>query len=103
MRLVAEASRLQPDSAEITDSLGWAHYVRGDYPKAIELLERAARGEPSDAAINEHLGDAYYSAGRRYEARYAWQAALVYAEDDDASKRIRSKLDLGLRPELAAP
>ncbi|QAY78605.1 tetratricopeptide repeat protein [Sphingosinicella sp. BN140058] len=102
-QMIRQASKLDPDNASITDSLGWAHYVRGDYPKAIELLERAARGEPSDAAINEHLGDAYYSAGRRFEARYAWQAALVYAEDDDASKRIRSKLDLGLKPELAAP
>ncbi|PSJ39378.1 tetratricopeptide repeat protein [Allosphingosinicella deserti] len=101
-QLIRLASKLDPDNASITDSLGWAHYVRGDYAKAIELLERAARGEPSDAAINEHLGDAYYSAGRRYEARYAWQAALVYA-DDDASKRIRSKLDVGLRPDLAAP
>jgi tetratricopeptide (TPR) repeat protein len=101
-RLIREASRLQPDDAAITDSLGWAHYVRGDFGKAIELLERAAQGQPSDAAINEHLGDAYYSAGRRYEARYAWRAALIYA-DSSANDRLRSKIDTGLRPELTAP
>ena len=102
MQLIALASKLQPDSAEITDSLGWAHYLQGDVAKAIQLLERAVAGEPADPAINEHLGDAYYSAGRRYEARYAWEAALLHAESDDA-KRLRSKIVTGLTPELASP
>jgi tetratricopeptide (TPR) repeat protein len=101
-KMIGEANRLQPDDAAITDSLGWAHYVRGDVAKAIELLERAAQGQPADAAIAEHLGDAYYSAGRRYEARYAWRAALHYAEGP-AADRLRSKIDTGLRPDLAAP
>jgi tetratricopeptide (TPR) repeat protein len=101
-KLIGEASRLQPDDAAITDSLGWAHYVRGDVPKAIELLERAAQGQPADPAIGEHLGDAYYSAGRRFEARYAWRAALHYAEGA-AADRLRRKIDSGLRPDLAAP
>jgi Flp pilus assembly protein TadD len=101
-RLIREASRLQPESPQITDSLGWAHYLRGDLAKAIELLERAVQGEPTDAAINEHLGDAYYSAGRRYEARYAWTAALHTAEEKD-TVRLRAKIDGGLRPELASP
>lgn len=101
-KLIGEASRLQPDDAAITDSLGWAYYVRGDVPRAIELLERAAQGQPADAAIAEHLGDAYYSAGRRYEARYVWQAALTYAQGK-AVDRLRTKIDTGLRPDLAAP
>jgi tetratricopeptide (TPR) repeat protein len=101
-KLILEASRLQPESAQITDSLGWAHYIQGDVAKAIELLERAVQGEPTDAAINEHLGDAYYSAGRRYEARYAWTAALHTAEEKDIS-RLRAKIEDGLRPELASP
>jgi tetratricopeptide (TPR) repeat protein len=101
-QLIREASRLQPDDAAITDSLGWALYVRGDVPRAIALLEKAAQGQPADAAINEHLGDAYYTAGRRYEARYAWRAALVYA-DGKASERLRAKIDEGLSPGLSAP
>jgi Flp pilus assembly protein TadD len=101
-KLIGEANRLQPNDAAITDSLGWAYYVRGDVAKAIELLERAAQGQPTDAAIAEHLGDAYYSAGRRYEARYAWRAALHHAEGP-AAARLRTKIDTGLRPDLAAP
>lgn len=101
-RLVREASRLRPDDSAITDSLGWALYLNGRLPQAIELLERAAAGEPGDPAIHEHLGDAYYSAGRRIEARFAWQAALVAAEDKDAT-RIREKIETGLTPQLASP
>ncbi len=102
MKLIAEASKRQPESAEITDSLGWAHYLRGNLRDAIGLLERAVEGRPADAEINEHLGDAYYSAGRHYEARYAWQAALLHAEDEDAA-RIRAKIDSGLTAKLASP
>ena len=45
--------------------------------------------------------DAYFKAGRRYEARYAWQAALVYA-DAAATTRIAAKMETGLTPQLAA-
>jgi Flp pilus assembly protein TadD len=102
MSLIVKANTLQPDNHAITDSLGWAHYLRGNLRNAIELLEKAAAGEPADPAINEHLGDAYYSAGRRFEARYAWEAALLNAEEADAS-RIRAKIETGLTPKLAAP
>jgi Flp pilus assembly protein TadD len=101
-RLIREASRLQPDDSSITDSLGWALYIKGDLPEAVTLLERAAQGQPADPSINEHLGDAYYTAGRHYEARYAWRAALVYA-DTKASDRLRAKIDTGLRSDLTAP
>ena len=101
MRLVSEAHRLAPENASIIDSLGWGYYLTGDLPRAIELLERAAQGEPADTTINEHLGDAYYRAGRRIEARFAWKAALVYAEPREA-ERLRAKIETGLTPQLAA-
>jgi tetratricopeptide (TPR) repeat protein len=101
LALVAEAHRLAPDNGSIADSLGWGYYLTGDIPRAVELLERAARAEPADVTINEHLGDAYYRAGRRLEARYAWKAASVYAEGEDAV-RLRAKIDAGLTPQLAA-
>ena len=100
--LIERASAMQPDDAAITDSLGWAYYIRGEIPRAIPLLEKAAQGQPSDAAINEHLGDAYYAAGRRFDARYAWRAALLFA-DDKAAARLRAKIDTGLTTALAAP
>ncbi|MDB5690554.1 MAG: hypothetical protein JWL91_2430, partial [Sphingomonas bacterium] len=101
-KLIERASVLKPDDAAITDSLGWTYYIRGDLPKAIPMLERAVAGEPAEPTINEHLGDAYWSAGRRYEARYAWRAALIHA-DDKIAPRIRTKIEAGLTTASAAP
>jgi tetratricopeptide (TPR) repeat protein len=100
--MVRRASALRPDDASITDSLGWAEYKRGRLPQAIATLQRAAQAEPSQAEIQEHLGDALYTAGRRYEARFAWRAALVNAEAED-KQRIQSKIDAGLTASTAAP
>lgn len=100
--MIRKASALAPDDASITDSLGWALYKRGRLSDAIETLQRAAAKDPQQAAIHEHLGDALYAIGRRYEARFAWNAALITAEDDTAA-RIRVKIDTGLTPATAAP
>jgi Flp pilus assembly protein TadD len=96
-RLIARAASLKPDDAAITDSLGWAFYLRGQTSESIAVLERAVAADPTEAALGEHLGDAYWSAGRRIDARYAWGAALTQALDDDAvSKRITAKIEDGL-------
>ena len=99
--LIRKASELAPDNASITDSLGWALYKRGRIEEAIDVLEKAALGDPGQAEIQEHLGDALYSAGRRFEARFAWQAALATADEED-SERIRRKIETGLNPATAA-
>jgi tetratricopeptide (TPR) repeat protein len=100
--MVRKASALRPEDASITDSLGWAEFKRGRLPQAIATLQRAAAADPSQAEIQEHLGDALYSAGRRYEARFAWRAALVNADGED-KKRIESKIEIGLNAATAAP
>ncbi|MEO6360400.1 MAG: tetratricopeptide repeat protein [Sphingomicrobium sp.] len=100
--MIRKASALAPDDASITDSLGWALYKQGRVADSIQLLQQAAVKDPAEPEIREHLGDALYSAGRRYEARFAWNAALVNAEGDSAA-RVKSKLDSGLTPKTAAP
>jgi tetratricopeptide (TPR) repeat protein len=99
--MIRKAVALAPDDASITDSLGWALFKRGRTDEAIQLLEQAAKGDPTQAEIHEHLGDAYFTAGRRFEARFAWSAALATAEDEDAG-RLRSKVASGLTPATAA-
>lgn len=99
--MVRRASALRPDDASITDSLGWAEFKRGRIGQAITTLQRAAQADPAQAEIQEHLGDALYSAGRHYEARFSWRAALVNAEEGD-KPRLQAKIDSGLTPATAA-
>ncbi|MCA1652916.1 MAG: tetratricopeptide repeat protein [Sphingomicrobium sp.] len=100
--MIRKASALRPSDSSITDSLGWALFKRGKLREAIATLEKAAAGDPAQSEIGEHLGDALYTAGRRFEARFAWRAALVTAENRD-SQRIAAKIDRGLEPATAAP
>ena len=100
--MIRKASQLAPDDASITDSLGWAEFKRGKIDDAIATLQKAAEKDAGQAEIQEHLGDALYKSGRRYEARFAWNAALVTAEDDIAT-RVKAKLNSGLTPGNAAP
>lgn len=94
--LLERASKLKPGDAEIADSLAWAYFQRGDVAKALPLLESAVKGDPAAARANEHLGDAYWRLGRHYEARYAWRAAALTAEND-ATARLDAKLADGLK------
>ena len=100
--MIRKASELAPDDASITDSLGWAQFKRGKVGEAIATLQKAAERDPDQAEIQEHLGDALYRSGQRYEARFAWNAALVTAEDDIAI-RVKEKLASGLTRANAAP
>jgi Flp pilus assembly protein TadD len=100
--MIRKASDLAPDDASITDSLGWALFKRGKVDDAISTLQRAAEKDPEQAEIQEHLGDALYRSGRKFEARFAWEAALVSAEDDMAG-RVKAKLASGLTTVNAAP
>ncbi|RZM07851.1 MAG: tetratricopeptide repeat protein [Sphingomonas sp.] len=94
-KLLERANALRPLDGSIVDSLGWAYHLSGDTRRALPLLERAAAGDPTNAEIGEHLGDAYWALGRRYEARYAWRAAVLTATTADAA-RITAKLADGL-------
>jgi tetratricopeptide (TPR) repeat protein len=100
--MIRKASQLAPDDASVTDSLGWALFKRGKVDEAIATLQTAAEKDPEQAEIQEHLGDALYKSGRRREARFAWSAALVTAEDD-ISARVKAKLASGLSVANAAP
>ena len=100
--MIRKASELAPDDASIIDSLGWAQFKRGKIAEAIETLQQAAEKDPDQAEIQEHLGDALYKSGRRYEARFAWSAALITGEDDIAA-RVKAKLLAGLTQANAAP
>jgi len=100
--MIRKANQLAPDDASITDSLGWAEFKRGKVDEAITTLQEAAEKDPDQAEIQDHLGDALYTSGRRYEARFAWHAALVTAEDKVAD-RVKAKLESGLSTGNAAP
>ena len=95
-RLISRAVELRPDDGFIIDSLGWAYFMSGQYEDAVRHLEQAVAVEPGDPTINEHLGDAYWQVGRTIEARFRWKAAMDSEPEAAQSRRLMSKLDVGL-------
>ncbi|MBW4092226.1 MAG: hypothetical protein HIU82_14115 [Proteobacteria bacterium] len=94
-RMIEAAAKSDPDSAAITDSLGWVLFRRHDIARAVQTEQRAAELAPEDPTINDHLGDVYWAAGRRLEARYQWERALTLqpAPAEAASLRARLRQD----------
>lgn len=86
----------RPNDAHIIDSVGWAHYLTGDFTTAVTMFERAIQMLPDDATVNDHLGDSYWRVGRKTEARYQWERALAFNPEKELEAEIRTKLDKGL-------
>jgi Flp pilus assembly protein TadD len=66
---------------------GSAAFERGETSEAVESLERAARLAPGASEIRNHLGLAYAAAGRREDARRAFETALDLDCDNRAARR----------------
>jgi len=94
VELIGTAMKIEPNNPNITDSLGWAYFQKGEYEKAIEQLEKAVGlitggFEFGSSVIFEHLGDAYQKAGQSEKAREMWKNSL---EGDPKSETAQAKI-----------
>src|SRR2546428_10800801 len=98
--LVMRALKIEPNDGFYIDTLGWVYYQRGDYPRAVEQLERAVELAGEDPTVAEHLGDAYDRGGHPRDALRVYRDALARAKDTPQIERLKDKI---LTLELAAP
>jgi tetratricopeptide (TPR) repeat protein len=95
--MIEQAVAQRPRDGYIVDSLGWVHYLLGNYPEAVRNLERAVELSPNDPTINDHLGDAYWRVGRRNEARFQWRRALdMRPTEPGQAEELERKIAEGL-------
>lgn len=76
VRLVQRALDAEPGNPSFLDSLGWAHFRRGDLVQAERFMAPAAQQLPRNSVIQDHLGDILAGQGRWSEAIAAWTRAL---------------------------
>lgn len=96
MAMVQRAVATNPRSGAMIDSLGWAYYRLGDYPKAVAKLEEAVEIDAGDPEINNHLGDAYWRIGRRIEAVFQWKRVLTLDPPANIKADAEAKIEKGL-------
>jgi Flp pilus assembly protein TadD len=77
IRLVERALAAEPGNPSYLDSLGWAHFRRGEFSEAEKYLTPAAEQLPSNSVVQDHLGDALAGQGRWLDAIAAWTQALA--------------------------
>lgn len=102
LNLLNQAIQIKPGDGYITDSLGWAHFKKGDVEKALVLIERAHTMVPDEPTVLEHLGDIHLSLKQpksRDRARRYFQQALAQLnkkkKTDDVERdkqRIQNKM-----------
>lgn len=98
LEMVRRAVSQNPRSGAMVDSLGWAYFRLGDFPRAVTTLEMAVELEPGDPELNNHLGDAYWRVGRRDEAGFQWKRVLTLDPDPKVRADAERKLAEGLGP-----
>jgi len=77
VRLVERALVAEPGNPSYLDSLGWAHFRRGDFSEAEKHLSPAADQLPNNSVVQDHLGDVLAGQGRWLDAIAAWTRALA--------------------------
>ena len=95
--MLLKAHNQKKNDPYITDSLGWAYFLMGDYEKAEEYLQAAIEISPDDPVIMDHYGDTLWYLGRKLQANYFWKNSLSVDKDNDLDRnKIKSKLINGL-------
>ncbi|MHC4989797.1 MAG: hypothetical protein ACYTGC_02360, partial [Planctomycetota bacterium] len=104
-RWIESAYLLEPDDANILDTLGWLRYKQGRFAGeapgddssrgAVSLIQQAieASDDPS-AEVYDHLGDALYRTGDPEAATRAWRRARAILQDDDERQQTIEQFGL---------
>ncbi len=77
-------------------ALGWVHYKRQEYDRAIECLRRSSDHAAAPMTLH-HLGMAYLAAGRAEEAKAAFARAKTAARGAGIEDRMMQQLRSNLR------
>ena len=77
---------------QFKDTVGWVSYRRGDYVRAVSLLENAVAALPNLALVRYHLAMSYIAIRQSAKASEQLKAALSLAPDSELEEKIREAL-----------
>jgi tetratricopeptide (TPR) repeat protein len=76
--------------SSVLDTQGWAHFAKGEYPRAVEVLVEAVGLDPSNSEVKDHLAQAYGKAGQPKKAVETYSELLIPAEEPEYRTRIEA-------------
>ena len=90
LKLAKKANKIQPGNLSILDTLGWIHFHKKDYDKAIKYLKEAVGISSNNPTVLYHLGSTLQAAGEKTEARKYLNMALQLSGDfEEAEETIK--------------
>jgi tetratricopeptide (TPR) repeat protein len=93
-QMADKARQLLPVDPSTADTLGWVLYRRGEYNRAVGLLEESASKLPDEAEVQFHLGMTQYMLGNEGAARLALQKAVQSAKQFEGKDQAAERLAL---------
>jgi tetratricopeptide (TPR) repeat protein len=94
LELAQTAQRKLPDTAEVSDTLGYIYYKKGLVPQAVRALTAAVRADGSNPGFHYHLGLALAKGGEKSAAAEHLTRALALNSNFDSSAHAREMLGL---------
>ncbi len=91
-KLIKKALKLRPNNGYILDSLAWVYYHKGEYQKALDIIDKAIEKVDNDPIIYEHQGDILKILGREKEALEAYKKALSFVKKKRDKERLEKKI-----------
>ena len=82
-----------PNVAEVSDTLGWAYYKRGQVAEAITALKRSLRLDSKNTTTLYHLALAHEKGGEMEEAKKALSLYLRLDPSSARSADVRRRLE----------
>ena len=97
LEMLTRAHKNNENNAYITDSLGWAYYMLGDYILAEKYINQALQIRPNDPVIMDHYGDILWMLNKKLQAKYYWKNILKNNDFEDLNRNeIKIKVLKGL-------
>ncbi len=94
LKMAERARQLAPYSPNTADTLATVLLKKGDYSRALALLQEGSQADPADPEIQFHLGSAYYMLGEEAPARLAFQRSTASTGDFPDKEEARRRLAL---------
>ncbi|GAG45188.1 unnamed protein product, partial [marine sediment metagenome] len=82
-----------PRQFEVIAGLGYAHYLKGVFDKAVDYLTRAMQIRPADTTLLNALGESFMQIGDRERAKEALERSLSMNPDQEAVKELLAKVE----------
>ena len=80
-----------PEQVEVVEGLGFAYYIKSDYPQALPYLERARTLRPVDTSLLNALGDCYERQQQPNKAKEMFELSLqMNSEQNGVKVRLAS-------------